>query len=155
MNIRKVKIEDFDEILKLSLVLEDAEIIFDDNLKYHCYETREGKKRLKKRISNKNNIFYVIENIDNKIIGFIDGRVSDDEWWYKEKVAYLDHLCVDEDYRKQKIATKLLNKFEIEAKKKGAKYIRILAFTNNEPAVSLYKNNNYIEYSTYYNKEIK
>lgn len=44
MKIRKVKQEDFDDILYLQLQLEDSEIIFDDNLKEHCYETKKVKK---------------------------------------------------------------------------------------------------------------
>ena len=45
MKIRKVKIEDFTDILKLQLQLEDVEICFDNNLKPHCYETEEGKQK--------------------------------------------------------------------------------------------------------------
>ena len=42
----------------------------------------------------------------------------------------------------------------MEAKEKGAKYIRILTFYNNKTAISFYKKHKYIEYSTYYNKII-
>ena len=46
MNIRKVLISDFEDILRLQLQLEDTEIVFDDNLVSHCYDTEEGRKKL-------------------------------------------------------------------------------------------------------------
>ena len=154
MKIRKVLISDFEDILRLQLQLEDTEVVFDDNLVIHCYDTEEGRKKLKKRIRSKSNIFFVMED-DNKIVGFIDGNVPDDEWWYKEKVAYINHLCVDSSYRKKDVATKLMSEFEKVAKEIGAKDIRLLAFPNNKPAVSFYKKNGFTEYSIYYNKVIK
>ena len=154
MKIRKVKQDDFYDILRLQVQLEDTEICFDNNLKSHCYETEKGKEKLKNRIDNKNNIFYVVEIENNKVIAFIDGNVPDDEWWYKDKVAYINHLCVEEEYRNMGIATKLLYQFEKTAKENGAKYIRLLAFPKNKPAITFYKNNDFMEYSTYYNKSI-
>ena len=154
MNIRKVLISDFEDILRLQLQLEDAEVVFDNNLVSHFYDTEEGRKKLKKRIRSKSNIFFVMED-DNKIVGFIDGNVPDDEWWYKEKVAYINHLCVDSSYRKKRIATELMGEFEKSAKELGAKDLRLLAFPNNKPAVSFYKKNGFTEYSIYYNKVIK
>ena len=139
------------DLLRLQLQLEDAEIVFDNNLKEHYYATLKGKEKLKNRIKNKNNIFYVALNKD-KIIAFIDGYVPDDEWWYKEKVAYIDHLCVDIEYRRKGIATNLFKAFKKEAILLGAKYIRLLAFPKNTAAISFYKKNNFSEYSTYYNK---
>ena len=153
MIIRNVNIEDFNSILDLQLQLEDTEIVFDNNLKEHAYDTLEGRDKLKKRIENKNNIFLVAE-IDNNVIAFIDGNVPDDEWWYKEKIAYLNHLCVDKNYRRQGIATELISEFQRKAKEKDAIAIRLLAFPNNVPAVSFYKKNNYSDYSVYYSKKL-
>lgn len=154
MIIRKVNRDDFDYILCLQLQLEDAEISFDTNLKNHSYETNKGKEKIKKRINDNNNIFFVAVNEENKPIGFIDGKIPDDEWWYKKKVAYIDYLCVDEKYRQNRVATVLLNEFEQTAKKRGANYIRLLAFPKNKPAINFYKKNGFSEYSTYYNKQI-
>ena len=69
MVIRKSQPKDFNDILQLQLELEDVEIQFDNNLKSHCYDTKEGKEKLKNRIKNKNCIFYVGEE-DNKVIAF-------------------------------------------------------------------------------------
>ena len=153
MKVRAVKKEDFDDIFKLQLQLEDAESVFDDNLKYHSYDTRKGKIKLRKRIVNPNNIFLVAENENKKIIGFIDGFVPEDEWWYNEKVAYISHICVDINYRNQGIGTNLMKKFEKKAMKNNIIGLRLLAFPNNKPAITLYKNCGFEEYSTYYYKK--
>lgn len=154
MNIRIPNIEDFDDILRLQVQLDNTELVFDTNLKDEQYSTDKGKEKLRNRINDKNIIFYVVTDESNKIIAFIDGSIPDDEWWYKEKVAYINHLCVDEKYRRQGIAKILLKEFEKVAKENDAKYIRLLAFPNNKPAISCYKNNGFSEYSTYYSKKI-
>lgn len=155
MNIRRAVIEDFEGILNLQLQLEETEIQFDDNLREKCYATNKGMDKLKNRICDEKNIFYVAINRENTIIGFIDGRVPNDEWWYKETVAYLNHICVSKNYRRKGIAIALLQEFEKAVKNKDAKYIRVLAFSQNYPAISFYMKNGFIEYSTYYNKILK
>lgn len=155
MNIRKGTLDDLTSILNLQLQLEDFEAQFDSNLKKHCYSTSKGKDKLIKRITNLFTILYVALNDDNKIIGFIDGSVLEDAWWYEETVASLDHICVDKEYRNKGIGNKLIDTFEQDVKNKGARYIRLLAFNSNNQAISLYKKKGFIEYSTFYNKEIK
>lgn len=153
MIIRKAEETDFKQVLDLQLELEKTECKFDSNLVEGCYDTNEGKRRLKNRIMDKNQIFLVAQS-DDEIIGFIDGRIMDEAIWYKEKVGILEHICVGKEYRKKGIAMLLLKKFEEEIKKMGAKYIQILAFPNNNPAIDLYKKYGYKEYSVYYSKKI-
>lgn len=155
MYIRKVEEKDFDSVLDLHLQLEDTEITFDSNLRARCYETEEGKDKLNKRIHNKNNIFLVAINEDEQVIGFIDGSVLEDAWWYKEKVISLDYICVDKKYRRENVATSLFQAFEEQAKQKEIKHIRVLAFVKNIPATSFYKKHGFDLYSAYYNKKIK
>ena len=154
MDIRRVNEKDFDDILNLQLQLEDVEIKFDCNLKERCYQTIKGKEKLKNRIANENNIFYVAMNENNKIIAFVDRNIPNDEWWYKDSVAYLNHICVDEKYRNRGVGKMLLKQFEKTTYEKGAKYVRLLAFCQNDLAISFYKNNGFVEYSTYYNKKL-
>lgn len=155
ITIREGSIQDFDAILALQLQLEDAEIEFDSNLKPRCYSTEKGMEMLKKRLQDENNILLVATNNDEQIIGFADGSIRDNAWWYVEPVAFLNHLAVDKKYRNQGVGTLLLHNFEDKIKEKGASYIRLLAFPENIPAVNLYKDNNYNEYSIYYQKKIK
>lgn len=153
MNIRKAETKDFDSILKLQLELEDTEVKFDSNLIERCYETNEGKKRLIKRIKSKAQVFLVAES-NNEIVGFIDGRIMEETIWYKEKVGILEHICVKKENRRNNVASNLLKEFESRLISMGAKYIQILAFPNNKPAMDLYKKYGYDMYSVYLSKRI-
>jgi ribosomal protein S18 acetylase RimI-like enzyme len=73
---------------------------------------------------------------------------------FKVKVKNLKGMCVDKKVRKQGIGKKLIDAFSDIAKKKGAKYVKLNAFENNIPAISLYKKEGFEEYSVYYMKKI-
>ena len=62
MVIRKVEEKDFKQVLNLQQELEKTECKFDSNLIEGCYDTNEGKKRLKKRIKSKSQVFLVAES---------------------------------------------------------------------------------------------
>ena len=111
MKIRKVRKEDYEQILNLQLELEDEECCYDKNLKKYCYDTEKGRKKLEDRINDENTIMYVAE-IDETIIGFIDGYIADDEWWYESTMAYLAHIIVTKKYRNRGIGSLLIKKFE-------------------------------------------
>ena len=154
VNIRKAKKADFDKILKLAKELHEAELPFDKNLNKNYYNNKKEIKDLKKSISSRKKVFLVAES-DNDVIGYVNGYLIDKEEVYIQKVAYLDHLCVSEKYRKQGIGKMLIDEFTKIMKEKGVKFIKLNAFENNIPAVSLYKKENFKEYSIYYMKEIK
>lgn len=154
VNIRKAKKYDFDEIFKLAKQLYEAELPFDKNLNKDYYNSKKSKKDLKKLISSRQRTFLVAEK-DNNIVGYVDGYLIDKERTYINKVAYLDHLCVDVEFRKQGIGKLLIDEFTKIMKGKDAKFIKLNAFEDNIPAISMYKKENFKEYSIYYMKEIK
>lgn len=92
--------------------------------------------------------------MNNEIVGFIDERIMDEAIYYKEKVVILEHVCVKKENRRNNVASKLLKKFESRLISMGAKYIQILAFPNNKPAMDLYKKFGYYMYSVYLSKKI-
>ena len=109
MNIRKVKIEDYEEVVKLYKELWNAEKIFDLNMKQEYTVSDKQKKIIQKRIKSRKGIFLVSEK-NKKIVGLVDGYIIDDNN-YIEKVGYLDHLCVSKNNRKQGISKKLIEEF--------------------------------------------
>ena len=152
MNIRKVNINDYDDVANLYTQLFDAEKGFDDNIVDTYTIDEKVEKIIKKRIKSRKEIFLVAE-IDNKIVGLIDGYIIE-SICYKEKVAYLDHICVDKNHRNNDIGSKLIEEFSKKVEKKGAKYIKLNAFEENIPAVSLYRKHGFEKYSIYYMKKI-
>lgn len=151
--IRKATIDDFEPIQRLNLQIEEAEISFDSNLLEDCMLKQKGIKLLKKSLKDKK-ITHFVAIIDNEIVGCIEGEVLD-AWYYKEKVGFLSHLCVDKKYRRRGIGTKLLERFTNEMKLQGAKFIKLNAFPKNTAAINFYKKYNFLEYSVYYQKELK
>lgn len=57
------------------------------------------------------------------------------------KSLYIDDLCVDENYRREHIGTKLLNFVKDFAKENGCYHITLNVWAFNEPARKFYENN--------------
>ena len=156
MIIRKAKKSDIDEIIKIADQLRKAEAPLDKtkNIKLNSYLSEEYKKKELEYIASRKKIFLVAV-IDENIVGYVNGYVFENsDIYYKKPVAYLDCLCVDKSVRKQGIGESLIDEFTKMVKERGAKYIKLNAFENNIPAVSLYKKLGYEEYSVYYMKKI-
>lgn len=151
--IRKAKTEDFDSILSLANQLYKAEQPFDKNIKDGYYNTEKGRKGLLKDIKARKKLFFVAV-LDNNIVGFVDGFIINKEDVYIEKIAYLDRISVDSKYKNKGIDSQLLNHFTCAVRDKGAKHIKLNAFKNNIPAISLYEKNDFNEYSIFYMKKI-
>lgn len=150
---QKSKTEDFDSILSLTNQLYKAEQPFDKNIKDGYYNTEKGRKELLKDIKARKKLFFVAV-LDNNIVGFVDGFIINKEDVYIEKIAYLDRISVDSKYKNKGIGSQLLNHFTSVVRDKGAKYIKLNAFKNNIPAISLYEKNDFNEYSIFYMKKI-
>ena len=93
MKIRSAKIDDCDAITSLYKQLFDIEKAFDDNLINEYIIDDKQLKSIRKKIKSRKEIFLVAE-MDQKIVDVIDGYIID-SIHYKEKVSFLEHLCVD------------------------------------------------------------
>ena len=152
MKIRSAEIDDCDAITSLYKQLYDTEKAFDDNLINEYILDDKQLKSIRKKIKSRKEIFLVAE-MDQKIVGVIDGYIID-SIHYKEKVSFLEHLCVDKKYRKKRIATELIQEFSNKTKEKGATYIKLYAFENNSNAIKLYNKLGFVESTILYNKKI-
>lgn len=67
--------------------------------------------------------------------------------WEKEnaKAMYLDRLGVNIDFKRQGIATQLLNYANEIAIEKMAEYLRLFVIDMNTPAINLYKKNKFLQ----------
>lgn len=156
MIIRKAKKSDIDEIIKIADQLRKTEAVLDatKNMKDDSYLSSIYRKFELKYIKSRKKIFLVAV-LNGRIVGYINGYIRENwEIYYKEPVAYLDCLCVDESVRNQGIGRSLIDEFISIVKAKGTKYIKLNAFETNTPAVSLYKKLGFKEYSAYYMKQI-
>ena len=151
ISIRKATNEDLESIINLYMQLWQTEQIFDSNLKDLYYSTKKSRKEFIKDIKNN---YFLLAIYENKIVGYLDGYYIKNKDAFKEKMAYLDELSVENNYKKLGIGSKLIDAFTELCKKDKVKYIKLCAFENNIPAVSLYKKLGFEEYSVVYRKRI-
>lgn len=89
---------------------------------------------IKKRIFYKD-AFVATKN--NIIIGYVFADIS-----LIDKYVQIANICIEQEHRKQKVATELLNRIKIEAKKIGS-HVSGLIREHNLPAQLLFKNNDF------------
>lgn len=91
-------------------------------------------------IYNKENNILICSVCDDEIVGFVYGYLKEQagEFLY-ENVGLIDALYVRDNYRKQGIATNLINEFYKWCDLKNIKYIEIGSFVENKDAYNLYK----------------
>ena len=90
---------------------------------------------------------------DNNVVGFIYGFLKYEKGiLVNESVGFIDALYVKEKYRKQGIATHLIEEFYKWCDSKEIKFIEIGSYVNNEAAYNFYKKLGF-EVVTYYMKK--
>lgn len=97
---------------------------------------------------NENSVIY-IAFINNKVVGYIYGYVAEDIF-VKEKTAKLDALYVIEEYRGNKIASKLIEEYKNWCFSKDVKYIEVTAWNDNIDATKIYLKQDFIPKKTTY-----
>lgn len=98
------------------------------------------------------NIFYIVLNEKNEIVGTIGGIKKE------EGILYMNSLYIRKDYRKIGIATKLYSLLIIFCKEKRYKEITLRVFFNFTDAIHFYEKNGFEKYSqdeeSYYYKKV-
>lgn len=75
---------------------------------------------------------YLVAEIDKKIVGYIG-------LWFVMDECHVTNVAVHSEYRKQKIATKLVESMLKLCKEHATTYVTLEVRKNNLPAQSLYK----------------
>lgn len=76
----------------------------------------------------------IIARTDEKVVGFINGRMCDG--------FYINNIAVNKDYRKSGVATKLLFALEVSLSD-NAEFSTLEVRKSNTAAINLYKKNGY------------
>lgn len=136
--IRKAKIEEANIANSFLTKLIRDEKKYDDNINENIVINNYYENYI-----YKGNTCLLFALIDNKIVGYIYGFIKNDGNTVMNKVALLDALYVDIEYRKLGVATTLINEFKNWFKDK-ANSIEVNVCYQNESAVKLYKKHNFI-----------
>jgi len=93
-------------------------------------------------IDDDNCILSVAED-NNIIVGYLYGYIVNDDVTYKIKVAKLDALYVDENYRVKDVASNLIDEFKIWCQNNDVKSIEVNVLSDNVKAKKLYEKHNF------------
>ena len=75
---------------------------------------------------------YLVAKVEKRVVGYIG-------MWFVMDECHITNIAVHKDFRKQKIATKLINEMFKLCKEYEIAYINLEVRENNIPAQSLYK----------------
>lgn len=81
---------------------------------------------------------YLVAKIENKIVGYIG-------MWFVMDECHITNIAVHSEYRKNGIATKLINEMLKLCKEHGTNYIMLEVRASNIPAQKLYSKFNFTE----------
>ena len=124
--------------------------LINDERKYNTNikEDYRVKEYFENEYKEKNNILLVAkEDNDNKIVGYVFCKITmPDNGPNINCVAFLNGLYVEESYRKQGIATKLIEECKNLAIEMGVKIFELNVLTENVDALNLYQKIGFSEF---------
>lgn len=139
-NIEEAKI--CDDLLT-ELIMSERK--YDDNVK----ETYVVNNYYTEMFNRDYNVLICVKHNDI-IIGFIYGFIKYEKGdLVKENVGFIDAVYVKNEYRKQGIATQLVEEFYKWCKSKDVKYVEVSSYIKNDDACNLYKKFGF-EITSYY-----
>jgi len=138
--IRKANINDTKRLNELLTLLIRDEKKYDSNINLECkinayYEY----------IIDKENNYLLVAEVSNNIIGYLYGKIMDDGDTVIDKVAKIEALYVEENYRHQGIGSSLINEFKKIVKEEKVKFLEVNVCNDNKEAISIYENNGFNE----------
>ena len=90
--------------------------------------------------ANENNCLFIVKDENNTTIGYAFCKIiTSDNGPYINHIALVDGLYVNEEYRNQGIATKLIEECKTWAINTGARILEINVMTGNINAINLYE----------------
>ncbi len=155
MEIRKAKLEDLDNLKKLTYdFLNNEKENFEDSYDPSYALTEASSNFIKGRIEAEKGLVLVAED-EGKLIGFLIGFIGKIPDARKTmKPAVLDEIFIEKEYRRQKIGREMLAEFQKWAKRQGANKLRVSASTKNNAALQAYKNFGFSDFTLKLEKDI-
>lgn len=150
MLVKRLGIDDVELVKqcdRLFVKFLDSEGIYDDN-----YQKREILNSFLKDLDSETNMLLAtVEN--DKVLAFLYGYIENKKGM-KEPVAHLTFIYVDENYRKQNIATNLINEYLGILKENNISIVEVKSYKENIAANKLYDKFGFNELWTNYRKII-
>ena len=144
IEIKKADISNLKDIQNLNNQLFELEYNnFDPSLKVGWPFTKEGVKYFTNMLSNE--IVY-IAIVENKIIGYLAGRIYIESSCVTNSLAEVDNMFILEDYRKYGIGSKLMDEFKQCCMKNNIEELKVTASAKNIKAIDFYNKNGFNDF---------
>ena len=134
MEIRKANLDDSKKLDSLLTELIHDEKQYDDNINQNFVVNNYHEHKL---ILDDNVAFVAVDG--DKIVGYIYGFISCYPNVVLEKIAKLDALYIEQDYRNKGIGKQLVSEFKKWSLEVGAKYVELSVLKDNEYGKKLYR----------------
>lgn len=142
INLRKVKIEDFEEVFCLFRQLWPAKELNHQDLK-----------KVFERGLNSGSDEYICAEYNGGIIGFCSMAIVNN-FWQEGHIGYIYAMIIDETYRGKGIGTKLLQEAYEAAKVRGCKKIELDSGFHRTEAHKFYEKNGYLKRAFLFSRDI-
>lgn len=157
LKIYKPKLEQISEIIPLW----EKQYIFHNELddEYYVEMSPELKDKFEKHLTEsieKDSPMILVAEINEKIVGFITYEIEENDYMDTKITKYgvIVEMYVDEKYREQGIASKLMNKVEAYFKSQNLSHVEIQLSTYNTNAMKFYSAKGYENKQTFVFKKI-
>jgi len=155
MGIRQANENDLDKIIELNQKLFDLEYDnFDQTTNCKWPISESARNFYLERITGQKGCVFVAEE-DGGIVGYLAGSIAEpSEYRNAGKVAELDDMFVEEEYRNRQIGKKLMNAFLDWCKSAKVKRIKVLVTALNKRGIDFYLENCFKEMDVILEREI-
>ena len=137
---KKATLNNLVDIQRLNAKLFQNQYEYDKDLVLDWPLSNEGQKYFKNLIENE--IVYIAYDNDI-IVGYIAGSYDKGIPYLTRKVAEVDNMYVNDEYRGQNIGSKLVNIFKDECNKKDIFSYDVSVYWENEKGIKFYERNGF------------
>src|SRR3989344_4231472 len=146
VTIRKATIKDLEVVQDLYKRLHEFEDTFTDEFDKDWAYSEKGKKFFASRLRSYNTIGLISED-DGRPMGFSLTYISSAKMRFRDKIALLEYLYVEEDMRGKGVGSKLLKSTKKILKEKQIKMLKVVSLSSNIDAINFYKRNGFGEFA--------
>jgi GNAT superfamily N-acetyltransferase len=149
IKIRKAKLDDIKDMKKfMYLLMKEEYEQYDPTNKITWAKSKKCADYFTDRVEKSNDLAIIAEYNGEKI-GYLSGFIRGPfEYRSVTKFGVLADMFVLEEHRNLKVGTKLIKEFKKWTKNKGAKRMRVQAFTQNEKVLRFYRRHGFYDHES-------
>lgn len=143
--IRVAEHRDIPSIQELMTLLSESDHPYDRDVDLQWAYSVDGLKYIKDRITNPGEACFVVE-YNKSIVGYCTASIKELPSWRLVKVAEIENVFIEDNYRRNGLGRKLVETVVKWAKELRVNRIAVSVFSPNSKAISFYSK---IEFTSY------